>query len=195
MGAPGEDFFTASTGIIGWQLPVAEMRCRAALPRCRPAGLVHPSRRACHHDDRRLPEGAQGRASGRASIVGVAKGAGMIEPNMATLLCFLCTDVAVDRDLLRESLAWCVERTLNRISVDSDQSTSDTVLAFASGRRGPVGSDELRAALLAVLSGLAGGHRAQRRGREPRHPRERRSGRATRPWPSASGRPSSTPRS
>ena len=72
----------------------------------------------------------------------------MIEPNMATLLCFLCTDCAVGRDRLREHLAWCVERTLNRISVDSDQSTSDTAILLSSGRRGRVDDEAFREALL-----------------------------------------------
>ncbi len=76
-------------------------------------------------------------AVGKGRIVGIAKGAGMIEPNMATLLCFLCTDVAVPRERLREDLAWCVERTLNRLSIDGDQSTSDTAILLSSGARGP----------------------------------------------------------
>jgi glutamate N-acetyltransferase/amino-acid N-acetyltransferase len=79
----------------------------------------------------------------------------MIEPNMATLLCFLCTDVEVERERLRECLAWCVERSLNRISIDSDQSTSDTALLFSSGKRGKADLDEFRAGLLSVLTSLA----------------------------------------
>ena len=154
-GAPGGQWFGASTGIIGWQLPVAEMR--AALPAL-VSGLdgssILPVARAIMTTDA-FPK-VRRAAAGKASVVGIAKGAGMIEPNMATLLCFLCTDAAVDRDVLRESLAWCVQRTLNRISVDSDQSTSDTVLAFSSGKRGRVDPQELRAALLSVLAALAG---------------------------------------
>ena len=94
-------------------------------------------------------------AAGRGRIVGIAKGAGMIEPNMATLLCFLCTDVAVPRERLREDLAWCVERTLNRLSIDGDQSTSDTAILLSSGLKGPADAGVFRAALLEVLSGLA----------------------------------------
>jgi glutamate N-acetyltransferase/amino-acid N-acetyltransferase len=94
-------------------------------------------------------------AVGDGSLIGIAKGAGMIEPNMATMLCFLCTDVTVARERLREDLAWCVRRTLNRISVDGDQSTSDTALLFSSGRKGGVDAAAFRAALLTVLSGLA----------------------------------------
>lgn len=154
MGVPGDSFFAASTGIIGWSLPVAEMQ--AALPALA-AGLapssIFPVARAIMTTDS-FPKVRRTRV-GKGSIVGVAKGAGMIEPNMATLLCFLCTDVEIDRESLRESLAWCVERSLNRISVDSDQSTSDTALLFSSGKRGKADLDEFRAGLLAVLSALA----------------------------------------
>ncbi len=117
----------------------------------------------------------------------IAKGFGMIEPNMATLLCFLCADAAVDRDVLRESLAWCVQRTLNCISVDSDQSTSDTVLAFSSGKRGRVDPQELRAALLSVLAALAGDI-VETRKAGATSSRWWCRARATRPSPSASAR-------
>jgi glutamate N-acetyltransferase/amino-acid N-acetyltransferase len=74
---------------------------------------------------------------------------------MATLLCFLCTDVAVPRARLREDLSWCVQRTLNRLSIDGDQSTSDTAILLSSGLKGPADPVAFRAALLEVLSGLA----------------------------------------
>jgi glutamate N-acetyltransferase/amino-acid N-acetyltransferase len=151
---PGENLFAASTGIIGWELPVEEME--AALPDlvagCSGASLL-PVARAIMTTDA-FPK-VRSASVGKGRIVGTAKGAGMIEPNMATLLCFLCTDVAVERERLREDLAWCVERTLNRISVDSDQSTSDTAILMSSGARGPADPAEFRAALLTVLSGLA----------------------------------------
>ena len=154
LGVPGDAFFTASTGIIGWSLPVAEME--AALPGLA-AGLdpssILPFARAIMTTDS-FPKVRQARV-GSGSIVGVAKGAGMIEPNMATLLCFLCTDVEVERERLRECLAWCVERSLNRISIDSDQSTSDAALLFSSGKRGKSDLDEFRAGLLSVLTSLA----------------------------------------
>jgi glutamate N-acetyltransferase / amino-acid N-acetyltransferase len=154
VGAPGELFFPASTGIIGWELPVAEMR--GALPGL-VAGLdsssILPVARAIMTTDA-FPK-VRRAAVGGGSIVGVAKGAGMIEPNMATLLCFLCTDVAIEREKLREHLAWCVERSLNRISIDSDQSTSDTAILLSSGRKAAVPDQEFRRGLLEVLSGLA----------------------------------------
>nr|WP_053335708.1 bifunctional ornithine acetyltransferase/N-acetylglutamate synthase [Salinispira pacifica] len=76
------------------------------------------------------------RKVGRGRIVGVVKGAGMIEPDMATMLGFIFTDLQVPRDALREILKEAVDCSFNRISVDSDQSTSDMVLAFSSGKIG-----------------------------------------------------------
>ena len=71
---------------------------------------------------------------GGGRIVGIAKGAGMIEPNLATMLVYVLTDLAVPRAALREILQRVVDRTFNRISVDSDTSTSDTVVAISSGQ-------------------------------------------------------------
>ncbi len=155
LGAPAESLFTASTGIIGWRLPLADMR--AALPglaRGLSGGSILPVARAIMTTDS-FPK-VRRAAVGHGSLVGIAKGAGMIEPNMATMLCFLCTDVAVPRQRLREDLTWCVDRTLNRVSVDGDQSTSDTVLLFSSGRKGNADPAAFRAALHSVLAGLAG---------------------------------------
>jgi glutamate N-acetyltransferase / amino-acid N-acetyltransferase len=154
LGIPGERFFPASTGIIGWTLPRKEME--EALPRL-VAGLdrssILPFARAIMTTDA-FPK-VRRAAVGRGTIVAAAKGAGMIEPNMATMLCFICTDIAMPRETLREELAWCVERSLNRISVDSDQSTSDTAILVSSGRRAAATREEFRKGLLDVLSGLA----------------------------------------
>jgi glutamate N-acetyltransferase/amino-acid N-acetyltransferase len=153
-GARGDDFFCASTGIIGWELPVREMQ--ESLPRLvegLSAASILPMARAIMTTDA-FPK-VRAAAAGRGRIVGVAKGAGMIEPNMATLLCFLCTDISVPRERLREDLAWCVERTLNRLSVDGDQSTSDAAILLSSGLKGPADPQEFRAALREVLAGLA----------------------------------------
>ena len=69
---------------------------------------------------------------GAGRIVGIAKGAGMIEPNMATMLVYILTDLAVPRDTLRALLTKAVNTTFNRISIDSDTSTSDTVALVSS---------------------------------------------------------------
>ena len=154
VGTTEESFFVASTGIIGWELPVQEMA--ESLPDLvsglEPSSIL-PVARAIMTTDA-FPK-VRRAAVGRGSVVGIAKGAGMIEPNMATLLCFLCTDLAVEREQLREDLAWCVERSLNRISIDGDQSTSDTAILLSSGRRGPADPVEFREGLLTVLAGLA----------------------------------------
>lgn len=79
-------------------------------------------------------------------ILGMAKGAGMIMPQMATMLCFILTDVAIDADQLSEALSVSAERTFNRISVDGDTSTNDTVFVLASGmvENGPISADDYR---------------------------------------------------
>lgn len=70
------------------------------------------------------------------TLSGFCKGAGMIEPNMATMLAFICTDAAVEPETLRAALRAAVNQSFNRISVDGDTSTNDTVLAFANGAAG-----------------------------------------------------------
>jgi len=76
-------------------------------------------------------------ANGKACrLTGIAKGSGMIQPNMATMLAFLLTDAAVDRRAMQKALKAAVDRSFNRISVDADQSTNDTVLLLANGRAG-----------------------------------------------------------
>jgi glutamate N-acetyltransferase/amino-acid N-acetyltransferase len=154
VGCPADSLFTASTGIIGWKLPVAEME--EAIPGlvkdARP-GSILPVARAIMTTDS-FPK-VRRASPGRGSILGIAKGAGMIEPNMATMLCFVFTDVSIPRGTLRRGFTRCVERTLNRISVDGDQSTSDTALLFSSGTKSGVDPAVFFDALMEVLSGLA----------------------------------------
>jgi glutamate N-acetyltransferase/amino-acid N-acetyltransferase len=153
-GGSAEDYLCASTGIIGWELPVREMEASLpALVSGASAASILPVARAIMTTDA-FPK-VRAASVGGGRIVGIAKGAGMIEPNMATLLCFICTDVAVPRERLREDLAWCVQRTLNRLSIDGDQSTSDTAIILSSGLMGPADPRAFRSALQEVLSGLA----------------------------------------
>ncbi len=98
-----------------------------------------------------------------AKLGGICKGAGMICPNMATMLCFITTDASIDAKPLRDALSWCVARSFNCISVDGDMSTNDTVAILANGQAGnPTISDAtsddaatFRAALLYVTQELA----------------------------------------
>jgi glutamate N-acetyltransferase / amino-acid N-acetyltransferase len=153
-GGSAEDYLCASTGIIGWELPVREMEMSLpALVRGASADSILPVARAIMTTDA-FPK-VRAASVGAGRIVGIAKGAGMIEPNMATLLCFICTDVEVPRERLREDLSWCVQRTLNRLSIDGDQSTSDSAIILSTGLEGPADPQAFRSALHEVLAGLA----------------------------------------
>ena len=72
----------------------------------------------------------------KAHIGGMVKGAGMINPNMATMLCFMATDVSIDQSLLQEALKTAVDRSFNMVCVDGDMSTNDTVIILATGKAG-----------------------------------------------------------
>jgi glutamate N-acetyltransferase/amino-acid N-acetyltransferase len=72
------------------------------------------------------------------TVTGVAKGSGMIRPDMATMLCFVMTDIEAEPALLKEMLLAAIDRTLNRITVDGDTSTNDTALLMANGQSGAV---------------------------------------------------------
>jgi glutamate N-acetyltransferase/amino-acid N-acetyltransferase len=91
---------------------------------------------------------------GEATVVGVAKGSGMIEPDMATLLAYFLTDAAVPRPLLDQTLRKVVDVTFNCLSIDTDTSTSDSAIVLANGAAGPVGAADFEAALLAVSRSL-----------------------------------------
>jgi glutamate N-acetyltransferase/amino-acid N-acetyltransferase len=130
--APGQ-VLPSSTGVIGWSLPVDAMT--GALPQAvaaLKAGSVLPAAEGIVTTD--LYPKVRRAQVGAGSIVGIAKGAGMIEPNMATMLVYLLTDIAVPRAELRPMLARAVDASFNAISVDSDTSTSDTVVALSSGK-------------------------------------------------------------
>jgi glutamate N-acetyltransferase/amino-acid N-acetyltransferase len=154
LGVPGEEFFPASTGVVGWGLPVAEMK--AALPALAAnlhGGSCADAARAIMTTDA-YPKACSA-ALGEGLLTGFAKGAGMIEPNLATMLVFLMTDAKVPRPLMQDCLGRVCERTFNCISVDSDQSTSDTVLLFSSGTKPAPSAREFEAALEETCANLA----------------------------------------
>lgn len=153
-GGRAEEYVPASTGIIGWRLPKAEIL--KALP-----DLVQRLGTATGADAAKAimttdayPKVSY-RALGRGSLVGFAKGAGMIEPNLATMLVFLLTDVRLERSILRDTLRKVTEETFNCISVDGDQSTSDTLLCLSSGVQDQVSPKEWEEALSGVCGELA----------------------------------------
>jgi glutamate N-acetyltransferase/amino-acid N-acetyltransferase len=92
---------------------------------------------------------------GEATILGIAKGAGMIEPNMATMLCYFVSDAKIASDKLQPMLGRVVDRSFNRISVDTDTSTSDTVVILSNGLAGQVEEDEFEAVLSEMAIYLA----------------------------------------
>ncbi len=145
LGCAPSEVFLASTGVIGEVLPHA--RIVAALPALHAAlsetGWEGAARGIMTTDT--FPKGAvrQARVGGvEVRIQGIAKGSGMIAPDMATMLCFVATDAVLPGPVLQALLAHGVERSFNRTTVDSDTSTSDTVLLFATGTAGNAPVDD-----------------------------------------------------
>lgn len=154
LGFAPEEVLPASTGVIGWQLPVDAMI--GGLPGAVSAlqgGSIVPAAEGIMTTD--LYPKVRRAEVGGGSIVGIAKGAGMIEPNLATMLVFLLTDLDVERDELRASLREAVDQSFNSISVDSDTSTSDTVALLASCKRAAPPRGQFRDALARVCRDLA----------------------------------------
>ena len=139
VGADPAEVFIASTGVIGEPLTVA--RIEAALPGLQGAldgGAWEAAARAIMTTDT-FPKGALRRATvdgTPVTVCGIAKGSGMIAPDMATLLAFVATDAVLPAALLQGMLERANARSFNSITVDGDTSTSDTLLAFATGRAG-----------------------------------------------------------
>jgi len=154
LGLAPEEVLPCSTGVIGWRLPVERMI--ASLPEAvasLQARSVLPAAEAIMTTD--LYPKVRRAAVGEGSLVGIAKGAGMIEPNLATMLVFLLTDVDVGREALRAALGPAVDETFNRLSVDSDTSTSDSVVLLSSRRRPAPPAGAFEAALREVCAALA----------------------------------------
>jgi glutamate N-acetyltransferase/amino-acid N-acetyltransferase len=154
LGGSPAHILPSSTGVIGWSLPVDAML--AALPQAAAAlagGSILPAAEGIVTTD--LYPKIRCAEIGPGRLVGIAKGAGMIEPSLATMLVYLLTDVAVPRLELREMLARAVEASFNAISIDSDTSTSDTVVLVSSGRTPRADHQEFERALTAVCRDLA----------------------------------------
>ena len=151
---PASEMLPASTGIIGWRLPVDEMVSSLPILReeLKPHSILGVARGIMTTD---LYPKVRAAEVGEGRIVGIAKGAGMIEPNMATLLVFLLTDLSMEREELRNIHGDVIERTFNRISVDSDQSTSDMSVVLSSGAKPSPGASSFRDGLYAVCKALA----------------------------------------
>lgn len=131
--------FVSSTGRIGVQMPMEliEAGIRAAAPALSVEGGTDASLAIMTTDTRPKRITACFEVDGKpVTLTALAKGAGMIEPNMATMLAYLLTDAAVEPAALQACLSGAVEQSFNRITVDGDRSTNDTVLFMANGLAG-----------------------------------------------------------
>ncbi len=134
-------FLVCSTGRIGRQLPMNAIHRGIADAAQKleksPSASLNAADAILTSDTRRKVATAQFEYKGtKITVAGMAKGAGMIEPNMATMLAFLVTDIKAENALLQTVLKKASDLTFNRISVDGDMSTNDTVLLFANGASG-----------------------------------------------------------
>jgi glutamate N-acetyltransferase / amino-acid N-acetyltransferase len=150
-----EQLFLASTGVIGRLYPMDKIR----------AGINALPEQFHSHDAEKVAQGimttdtvhkiAEATVAGSsARVVGVAKGVGMIEPNMATLIAMVFTDAQISAQELDHSFRSVINRTLNCVSVDTDTSTSDTAVIIASGKAGAVDLAAFEEALHSVLLSL-----------------------------------------
>ena len=136
-----EEILVCSTGKIGPQLPMDKIGPGlVALADSAAVDQVDVTARAMMTTDTRSKQVVRDIELGGVSVrlTGLAKGAGMIEPNMATMLAFITTDAVVEPSLLQEVLTSAVNQSFNRITVDGEQSTNDTVLLLANGASGAV---------------------------------------------------------
>jgi glutamate N-acetyltransferase/amino-acid N-acetyltransferase len=165
FGVPAAEIFPSSTGIIGVRLPAEKIH--AGLPQLIAArsrsqrGVFAFAHAIMTTDTRPKIASAQFQSAAKqVTILGIAKGAGMIHPRLATMLVYLFTDVAASSRELRLLLREACDQSLNCMSIDGDTSTNDTVLLLASGASGARARDartrkKLSAALAAVCQSLA----------------------------------------
>ena len=165
LGCAAADVFVCSTGVIG--VPLPQDRAEAGLDAvftALPCSWEDAAATICTTDT--FPKGAHASAivgGRRVEVSGIAKGSGMIAPDMATMLAYVFTDAAVEPALLQGIVSAANDSSFNCITVDGDTSTSDTLLVFATGAAGGVplssmddaGADALAAAIHAVCRDLA----------------------------------------
>jgi glutamate N-acetyltransferase/amino-acid N-acetyltransferase len=136
LGVTAKQVLVASTGVIGARLPMPRIRrgIRAAAEALGQGGLGDAAEAICTTDTFAKTAVATADVDGRrVTVAGIAKGSGMIEPDMATMLAFLMTDAAVAAPFLDRVLRDATNAGFNRLSVDGETSTSDMVLLFANG--------------------------------------------------------------
>lgn len=165
LGAGDHSILVMSTGVIGVQLPIDKVH--AAAPRIveqlRPDNWPAAAQAIMTTDTRPKLVTRQITLNGQAvQLTGIAKGAGMIHPDMATMLSAIVTDAAVAQPVLQQALTAAIARSFNRISIDGDTSTNDTVILLANGLAGNAeisgpgpGLDAFQAGLTAICTELS----------------------------------------
>lgn len=141
VGCEPRDVLVCSTGVIGRPLPIEKILVGipkvAAELRAGPDADAHAARSIMTTDLVPKAAGLSVRIGGKTvHLAGIAKGSGMIAPNLATMLVFITTDAAISAPMLRAALRAAVKQSFNRLSVDEDTSTSDSVLVLANGSAG-----------------------------------------------------------
>ncbi|CAN5570095.1 bifunctional glutamate N-acetyltransferase/amino-acid acetyltransferase ArgJ [soil metagenome] len=156
LGCEANDILIASTGVIGRRYPLADMLAGiAALPMNPVSTDAADTAAAGIMTTDTVPKVAMSTIAGaEATVVGIAKGVGMIEPDMATMIAVLLTDAQIETEDLDRRFREVVNRTFNCVSVDTDTSTSDTAVILANGTAGPVDLDAFEQAMFDVAVDL-----------------------------------------
>ena len=155
LGCPTDHVVVTSTGVIGRRYPMDRVRSGlAAIPSVLPRTDADGPANGMMTTDTVAKVASATVSGSTARVVGMAKGVGMIEPDMATHISLVFTDADVDADTLRGIYQRVVDRTFNAMSVDTDTSTSDSTVILASGAAGPVDLDAFEAAVSEVALDL-----------------------------------------
>ena len=155
VGCSPQEIGIASTGVIGWKLPVE--RIAKAFDEIRPSrtGFNDFARAIMTTDTKpKLVHTTATIAGKTVRVRGVAKGSGMIHPNMATLLAFVVTDASVPREELAAMVKRAADRSFNAISVDGDTSTNDMLLVLANGASGSATDRDTLTQVEVLISGV-----------------------------------------
>ena len=155
IGCEAADVVVASTGVIGRPYPMDRVRAGiAAIPVELPSRTADDAARGIMTTDTVAKVAEATIGTSRARVVGIAKGVGMIEPDMATMITAMFTDAEIEQPVLSVIFRRVIDRTFNCVSVDTDTSTSDTAVALASGVAGVVDVAEFETALHEVALSL-----------------------------------------
>lgn len=136
LGVNADDVIVGSTGVIGVNLPMDKLEAgiKDAVANLSADGSDNAGRAIITTDTHSKSVTCEFELSGKTVRMGaIAKGSGMIRPNMATMLCYITTDIAINQALLQKAVSGCVEKSFNMISVDGDMSTNDMVIVLANG--------------------------------------------------------------